>query len=57
MLVLPVLGVAMVLGQTIGQVVTDPRLMARHLHARRLRKAAVSGISTDFLPGIGTGMA
>lgn len=42
MLVLPVLGVAMVLGQTIGQVVNDPRLMARHLHARRLRKAAVS---------------
>lgn len=42
MLVLPVLGVAMVLGETTGQVVTDPRLMARHLHARALRQAAVS---------------
>ena len=41
MLVLPVLGVVMVLGETVGQVVTDPRLMARHLHARQLRRTAV----------------
>ncbi|HNI83633.1 MAG TPA: AI-2E family transporter, partial [Rhodocyclaceae bacterium] len=34
MLVLPVLGVVMVVGETIGVVVTDPRLMARHRHAR-----------------------
>lgn len=37
MLVLPVLGVAMVVGETLGRVVTDPRLRARHAHARRLR--------------------
>ncbi|OQA33355.1 MAG: hypothetical protein BWY57_01258 [Betaproteobacteria bacterium ADurb.Bin341] len=38
MLVLPVLGLAMVLGETLGRVVTDPRLRARHAHARRLRE-------------------
>lgn len=38
MLVLPVLGVVMVIGETIGVIVTDPRLMARHRHARGLRK-------------------
>jgi predicted PurR-regulated permease PerM len=38
MLVLPVLGVVMVIGQTLGQLLTDPRLMARHRHARRLRR-------------------
>jgi len=37
MLVLPLLGVAMVVGETIGMVVTDERLQARHAHARRLR--------------------
>lgn len=37
MLVLPVLGVVMVIGQTLGQLLTDPRLMARYRHARRLR--------------------
>lgn len=37
MLVLPVLGVVMVIGETVGRVVTDPRLRARHDHARRLR--------------------
>lgn len=42
MLVLPVLGVMMVLGETIGMVVTDPRLQARHAHARRLRERAVT---------------
>lgn len=37
MLVLPVLGVVMVLGETSGQLLTDPRLRARHAHARALR--------------------
>jgi predicted PurR-regulated permease PerM len=41
MLVLPLLGVAMVLGETIGEVFTDPRLRARHAHARRLREQQV----------------
>lgn len=39
MLVLPVLGVVMVVCETIGAVVTDPRLMARYWHGRALRKA------------------
>lgn len=38
MLVLPVLGVAMVVGQTLGQLLTDTRLVARHRHALRLRR-------------------
>ncbi len=38
MLVLPVLGVVMVIGETIGVIVTDPRLMARHRHATALRR-------------------
>lgn len=38
MLVLPVLGVAMVVGQTLGQLITDARLVARHRHARGLRR-------------------
>ncbi|MBL8482461.1 MAG: AI-2E family transporter [Rhodocyclaceae bacterium] len=38
MLVLPLLGVVMVIGETIGQVVTDPRLRARHAYARMLRE-------------------
>jgi predicted PurR-regulated permease PerM len=39
MLVLPVLGIALVVCQTIGAIVTDPRLMARYSHGRALRKA------------------
>lgn len=39
MLVLPVLGVAMVFGETIGRVITDERLRARHRHAKALRTA------------------
>ena len=42
MLALPLLGVVMVIGQTIGKVVTDPRLMARYRHAKRLRTAVAS---------------
>ena len=37
MLVLPLLGVVMVLGETIGDIVTDPRLRARHAFAKKLR--------------------
>jgi predicted PurR-regulated permease PerM len=42
MLVLPVLGILMVLGETVGMVVTDPRLRARHAYARRLRQRVVT---------------
>lgn len=42
MLVLPVLGVAMVLGETIGMLVTDPRLRARHAHERALQQQLVT---------------
>lgn len=38
MLVLPVLGIAMVFGETLGMVLTDPRLRARHAYARSLRE-------------------
>jgi predicted PurR-regulated permease PerM len=37
MLALPLLGVVMVVGETIGKVVTDQRLMARYRHSRSLR--------------------
>jgi len=39
LLVMPVLGVVMVAGQIIGELLSDPRISARHQHARRLRKA------------------
>jgi predicted PurR-regulated permease PerM len=39
LLVLPVLGVVMVAGQIIGELASDPRISARHQHARQLRKA------------------
>lgn len=42
MLVLPVLGVVMVIGETIGLVVSDARLMARHRYARALRQKQAS---------------
>lgn len=42
MLVLPLLGVVMVLGETIGQVITDPRLRARHEHALKLKRMQVT---------------
>jgi predicted PurR-regulated permease PerM len=42
MLALPLLGVVMVIGETIGKVVTDRRLMARYRHAKRLRTAVAS---------------
>lgn len=42
MLVLPVLGVVMVIGETLGVIVNDPRLMARHRHAMALRREYAS---------------
>lgn len=42
MLVLPLLGVVAVLGETVGAIVTSPRLRARHAHARRLQLGAVT---------------
>ena len=33
----PLLGIAMVVGETVGMIVTDPRLQARHAYARRLK--------------------
>jgi hypothetical protein len=37
-----VLGVVMVIGETIGVIVTDPRLMARHRHALALQRTQAS---------------
>jgi predicted PurR-regulated permease PerM len=42
MLVLPVLGIVMVVCETIGAILTDPRLMARFRHTQALRKAQAS---------------
>lgn len=42
MLVLPLLAVVMVFGETVGEVVTDPRLRARHNFAKRLRQRQVT---------------
>jgi predicted PurR-regulated permease PerM len=42
MLVLPLLGVVMVLGETSGELITDPRLRARHIFAKRLRRRQVT---------------
>jgi predicted PurR-regulated permease PerM len=42
MLVLPLLGIVMVLGKTVGEVVTDPRLMARHVYAKQLKHLQVT---------------
>lgn len=42
MLALPVLGVAMVFGETLGAVITDPRLRARHRYAAALRQRAAT---------------
>jgi predicted PurR-regulated permease PerM len=42
MLVLPVLGVVRVIGETVGGLVIDARLQARLRHARRLRRRAAA---------------
>lgn len=45
MLVLPVLGVVMVVGETLGQLLADSRLIARYRHGVRLRRElAESGL-------------
>jgi predicted PurR-regulated permease PerM len=38
LLVMPVLGVVMVAGQIIGELITDERILARHRHAKVLRR-------------------
>lgn len=38
LLVMPVLGVVMVAGQIIGELLTDDRILARHRHVRELRR-------------------
>ncbi|SFV03993.1 AI-2E family transporter [Pseudoduganella namucuonensis] len=42
MLVLPLLGVAMVVGETLGRLITNPRLRARHRNAKALREKQAS---------------
>jgi predicted PurR-regulated permease PerM len=42
MLVLPLLGVVMVIGETLGRLITDPRLRARQRHAMQLRTRQAS---------------
>ncbi|NRR33380.1 AI-2E family transporter [Oxalobacteraceae bacterium] len=46
MLVLPLLGVVMVIGETLGRLITNPRLLARYRNARALR---VRQASVDLL--------
>jgi hypothetical protein len=38
LLVMPVLGVVMVAGQIIGELITDERILARYRHARHLKR-------------------
>jgi predicted PurR-regulated permease PerM len=38
LLVMPVLGVVMVAGQIVGELITDERILARHRHAKQLSK-------------------
>ena len=47
MLVLPLLGVIMVVGGTMGEIMNDPRLMARHRNARALQKKQASADLVD----------
>ncbi|WP_317205076.1 AI-2E family transporter [Janthinobacterium sp.] len=47
MLVLPLLGVMMVVGETLGRLITNPRLRARHRNAGALR---LRQASADLLP-------
>jgi predicted PurR-regulated permease PerM len=42
MLVLPLLGVVMVVGETLGRLITNPRLRARHRNAKALREKQAS---------------
>jgi predicted PurR-regulated permease PerM len=43
MMVLPLFGIVMVIGATLGRVLSDERLMARFRHARALRRRLASG--------------
>lgn len=48
LLVMPVLGVVMVAGQIIGELLTDERILARHRHARELsRQRAKAGLYVE----------
>ena len=47
MLVLPILGVVMVIGETLGVLITDPRLRARHRNAMALRRKQASADLVD----------
>lgn len=48
LLVMPVLGVVMVAGQIIGELLTDERILARHRHARELsRQRAKAGLYAE----------
>ncbi|HEY5799807.1 MAG TPA: AI-2E family transporter, partial [Burkholderiaceae bacterium] len=42
MLVLPLMGVVMVIGKTLGKLITNPRLRARHRNALALRAKEAS---------------
>lgn len=42
MLVLPLLGVMMVFGETVGEIVTDPRLRACHAFAKQLKQRQIT---------------
>ena len=51
LLVLPLLGIVAVLGETLGAVVSDPRLRARHRHAKSLLQAKVTRDLHDVAKG------
>jgi predicted PurR-regulated permease PerM len=54
LLVMPVLGVVMVAGQIIGELLTDQRILARHRHAQLLRrKRARADLFEDWNTGAG----
>jgi predicted PurR-regulated permease PerM len=48
MLVLPVMGVVMVVGETLGRLMTNPRLRARHEYAKLLRERQASADLEDL---------
>ncbi len=50
LLVMPVLGVVMVAGQIIGELITDERILARHRHAKELKRLrAKAGLYAERL--------
>jgi predicted PurR-regulated permease PerM len=52
LLVMPVLGVVMVAGQIIGELLTDQRILARHHHAQLLRRKRARA---DLFDGLDAG--